>query len=108
MYAELARRGAALFFNDRKMHDIVAAALAEGWQPNQAYTEDLQGLLRELVQEGRDAGEFERKTPLDETCRAIMLTMEIMKNPAILEMHLDTLEEDAAVLAALVLRSLAP
>jgi hypothetical protein len=68
----------------------------------------LQGLLRELVQEGRDAGEFERKTPLDETCRAIMLTMEIMKNPAILEMHLDTLEEDAAVLAALVLRSLAP
>jgi AcrR family transcriptional regulator len=108
MYVELARRGSELFFNDRKMHDIVAAALSEEWQPCQAYAEDLHGLLRELVQEGRDAGEFERKTPLDETCRAIMLTMETMKNPRILEMHLDTLEDDAALLAALVLRSLSP
>jgi hypothetical protein len=28
-------------------------------------------MLIEIVKEGRENGEFERKTPLDETCRSI-------------------------------------
>jgi hypothetical protein len=65
-------------------------------------------VVRRLVQDGRDAGEFERKTPMDETCRAIILAMEPVLNPASLEHRFDTLEADAALLAGLVLRSLAP
>ena len=105
---ELARRGSKLFFADRKMHDIVAAALAEKWQSVASHDAALLAVLRRTVQDGRDAGEFERKTPLEETCRAILLILEPIKNPTLLAQRLDTLEADAAAIAALVLRSLSP
>ncbi len=106
VFLEVARRGAQLFFHDRKMHDIVAAALGEKWQSCDIHSHALLTIVRRIVQDGRDAGEFERKTPMDETCRAIMLAMEPIKNPILLELRFDTLDEDAALLAGLVLRSL--
>jgi AcrR family transcriptional regulator len=108
IFIMLAQRGAQQFFNERKMHDIVAAALEEHWQTVDAHHEALVSIVRRLVQEGRQAGEFERKTPIEETCRAILLAMEPVKHPVLLEQRLDTLEADAAALANLVLRSLAP
>ena len=104
---ELARRGSELFFKDRKMHDIVAAGLTEKWHCNASHDVALLAVLRSIVQEGRDTGEFERKTPLEEACRAILLTLEPIKNPTLLAQRLDTLDADAAAIAALVLRSLA-
>ena len=41
----------------------------------QLYVERLQGLLEEILKEGRESGEFERKTPLDETRRAIFYAL---------------------------------
>ena len=108
VFLELARRGAALFFQDRKMHDIVAAALTEKWQSCETHDATLLAVIRRIVQDGREAGEFERKTPVDEASRAILLTLEPIKNPLLLEQRLDTLDADAAAIANLVLRSLAP
>ena len=90
------------------MHDIVVAALAEKWQCGATHDAALLAVLRSIVQDGRDAGEFERKTPLEETCRAILLILEPIKNPTLLAQRLDTLDADAAAVAALVLRSLSP
>ena len=108
IFLELARRGENLFFQNRKMHDIVATALAEQWSSCDLHDEALLDVIRKVLNEGRKAGEFERKTPLEEASRAILLAMEPIKNPVLLEQRLDTLEADAAVLANLVLRSLAP
>ncbi len=108
VFLELTRRGAKLFLNERKMHDIVAAALTENWQPCTNHDAGLLEIVRRLVQDGRDSGEFERKTPMDETCRAIMLAMDPVRNAILLEQRFDTLEEDASLLAGLVLRSLSP
>jgi AcrR family transcriptional regulator len=108
VFLELARRGGALFFQDRKMHDIVAAALTEKWQSCETHDATLLAVIRRIVQDGREAGEFERKTPVDEASRAILLTLEPIKNPLLLEQRLDTLDADAAAIANLVLRSLAP
>jgi len=108
VFLELARRGAKLFFQNRKMHDIVAAALAENWHSCEEHDMTILSVIRRIVQEGRESGEFERKTPLDETSRAILLAMETIKNPSLLELRLDSLEADAAVMANLVLRSLSP
>jgi len=107
IFVEMSRRAADLFFHDRKMHDIVAAALSERWKSVLDYDISLRIIVRRVVQEGRDAGEFERKTSMDETCRAIMLAMDPIRNPILLEQRLDTLEEDAVIIANLVLRSLA-
>ena len=108
VFMELARQGAALYLETPKMHDIVAAALVEKWHPCASHEVALMSIVRQIVQDGREAGEFERKAPLDETCRAIFLALEPINNPALLVQRLEKIEEDAATVASLVLRSLAP
>ncbi len=56
--------------------------------------------------DGREAGEFERETPLEETCRAIFQALLPFIHPVLLEENLDDIEENARAVAALVLRSL--
>ena len=108
VFIELARQGAALCSANPKMHDIVAAGLMEKWQSCKSHEVTLMSIVRRIVQDGREAGEFERKTPLDETSRAILLALEPIYNPILLAQRLEVIEDDAATLASLVLRSLAP
>ncbi len=58
--------------------------------------------------EGRQAGEFERKTPLDEATLAIYLVMCPYINPIQLQYNLETAPTAAILLPSLILRSLAP
>jgi AcrR family transcriptional regulator len=108
MFRSLAQRGADLFFHDRKMHNLVAASTEERWNSATEHDAALAEIVRSMIVQGREAGEFERKTPLNETCRAIMLAMQPLRHPVLLEQILDTLDEDATLMANLVLRSLAP
>ena len=98
----------SLFFNDRKLYDIAAYAAGEGWPSARAYAQRIRQILTEIVREGRETGEFERKTPLDETVHAIYLVMLPYANPLLLQHNLDLAEEAPAQLSNLVLRSLAP
>jgi len=106
MYQSVTRQSAELYFNERKLHEIVITACSEKWRPVKEREETMLELIRELVTEGREKGEFERKTPLEETCRAILQTMEPFWHPRLLEEHLDDLDERATAMANLVLRSL--
>jgi AcrR family transcriptional regulator len=108
MYRSLAANGARLFFEDRKMHDIVTVSFEEHWHNLEAYNQGLIDIIRRVLLRGRETGEFERKTPLEEACRAIHHTMQSFFHPILLEQNLDHLEEDATAVANLVLRSLAP
>jgi len=65
-------------------------------------------ILLEIVREGRETGEFERKTPLDETVHAIFLVILPFANPLLLQHNLDLVEDAPTRLSSLVLRSLAP
>jgi AcrR family transcriptional regulator len=108
MFSTLTTTGASLFFNDRKLHDIAAHAAGEGWPSARAYAERIRQILTDVVREGRETGEFERKTPLDETVQAIYLVVHPYTNPLLLQHNLDFIEEAPAQLSSLVLRSLAP
>jgi len=108
MFKTLTSTGASLFFNDRKLHDIAAHSAAEGWPSARAYAGRIRQMLREVVREGRETGEFERKTPLDETVHAIYLVMLPYANPLLLQHNLDHVEDAPVQLSNLVLRSLAP
>ena len=108
MFKTLTVTGASLFFNDRKLHDIAAHSAGEGWPSARAYAERIRQILMEVVREGRETGEFERKTPLDETVRAIYLVVLPYANPLLLQHNLHLIEEAPAHLSNLVLRSLAP
>lgn len=97
-----------LFFQDRKLYEIAASAATERWQAVQAYEVRVQKILQDILQEGRQTGDFERKTPLDETVLSIYLVMRPYINPLLLQHSFDYSEEAPAHLASLVLRSLSP
>lgn len=108
MLRSLAYLGVDLFFEDRKLYDIAAVSYSERWLPSVRYSERLSALLRAILLEGRDAGEFERKTPLDEAIRAIMLAMQPFLDPRVLQFNLDLVPDGSNELVGLILRSLAP
>ena len=108
MFRVLVTTNVSLFFKERKLYDVAAYAAGEQWPSARAYCERIKQLLTEVVREGRESGEFERKTPLDETVDAIDLVMQPYVNPLLLQYNLDVAEQAPAQLSNLVLRSLAP
>ncbi len=108
MFKALTEASLRLFFQDRKLYEIAASAATERWQAVLAYEERIQKLLRDVLQEGRQTGDFERKTPLDETAMAIYLVMRPYLNPLLLQHSFDYTDDAPAHLSSLVLRSLSP
>src|SRR6186713_1824188 len=102
MFKFLVSTGVTLFFNDRRLYDVAAHAAAEGWQPALTYAQWIRQRLMEIVREGRETGEFERKTPLDETVHAIYLVVLPYANPLLLQHNLDVAEEAPVQLSNLV------
>ncbi|USX29532.1 TetR/AcrR family transcriptional regulator [Oxalobacteraceae bacterium OTU3CINTB1] len=97
-----------LFFEDRKLYDIAASAATEQWPAARAYEERIRMLLQDVLRQGRESEDFERKTPLDEAAAAIHLVMRPYLNPLLLQHSLDHTAEAPALLSSLVLRSLSP
>lgn len=108
MFKSITTLSVALFFDDRKIFEIAALSAAEQWGSTQTYFETLNSMLLEIVKNGRETGEFERKTPLDEVCRSIIYAMRPFIDPLHLERNLELLPEAQNEVASLILRSLAP
>ncbi|MET0238897.1 MAG: TetR/AcrR family transcriptional regulator [Sphingobium sp.] len=108
VFKTISENSAALFFDERKLYDIAAVSALERWGSSQAYVDHVSALLQTIILEGRESGEFERKTPLDETLRGIMHVLEPFMNPLMLQHKLDELPDAPNEVTNLVLRSLAP
>jgi AcrR family transcriptional regulator len=108
MFKALVAAGGELFFGDRKLYDIAATAASAPWPSAIAHQAYLEKLILQIIREGRESGEFERKTPLDEAGRAVYLVLRPYTNPLLLQYNLDEAEEATGQLSNLVLRSLAP
>ncbi|OLU13228.1 TetR family transcriptional regulator [Pseudomonas sp. PA1(2017)] len=108
LFRSISEAGSDLFFHDRKLYDIAAVASRDQWPSVKAHELRIRELIQQILLEGREAGEFERKTPLDETTNAIFLILRPYVNSAQLQYNLDDAAEAAAHLPALILRSLAP
>ena len=108
MFKEIVQASYRLFAQDHKLYEIAASAAAERWQATIIYEKNVKALLQDILYAGRQAGDFERKTPLDEMTMAIYLVMRPYLNPLILQHSFDCIEEAPTQLSNLVLRSLAP
>lgn len=108
LFSGLVKSSIELFFQDRKLYEIAAFAASEKWPPTIVYEGEIKKILLQLIREGRETGEFERKTPLDETVDSICLVMRPFTNPLLLQHNLDLAEEAPVLLSSFVLRSLAP
>jgi AcrR family transcriptional regulator len=108
MFKSITEASLRLFSRDRKLYEIAASAATEQWQAVLAYEEQVKGLLADILREGRQSGDFERKTPLDETTIAVYLVMRPFMNPLLLQYSFDHIAEAPMHLSNLVLRSLSP
>lgn len=108
MFKAIVESSLRLFFQDRKLYEIAASAATERWQATLAYEERIKMLLQGILQEGRQSGDFERKTPLDETTAAIYLVIRPYLNPLLLQYSFDYTDQAPGQLSSLVLRSLSP
>ncbi|MBU3054668.1 TetR/AcrR family transcriptional regulator [Pseudomonas indica] len=108
MFKALVESSLRLFFQDRKLYEIAASAATERWQAARDYEGRIQQLIQDILQQGRQSGDFERKTPLDEAAMAIHLVMRPYLNPLLLQHGLDHTDEAPVLLSSLILRSLSP
>jgi len=108
MFRAITEASLRLFSLDRKLYEIAASAATEQWQVVRAYDEQVRGLIADILREGRQSGDFERKTPLDETVLAVYLVMRPFINPLLLQYSFDYASEAPTHLSSLVLRSLSP
>jgi AcrR family transcriptional regulator len=108
LFSAITEAGSDLFFHDRKLYDIAAVASRDKWPSAEAYKDRVRQLIEQIIVEGRQAGEFERKTPLDETTQAIYLVMLPYLSPIQLQYNLETAPAAATLLSSLILRSLSP
>lgn len=107
IFKSLMNKSLALFFEDRKLHDIAATAAAQHWRSATNHRAALYQIIQRVVIDGRELGEFERKTPLDEVCMAITSVMTPFSHPLMLEQKTpEQLEERVVAITSLVLRSL--
>jgi AcrR family transcriptional regulator len=108
MFRAITEASLRLFSGDRKLYEIAASAATEQWQAVRAYDEQERGLIADILREGRQSGDFERKTPLDETALAVYLVLRPFMNPLLLQYSFDYTSDAPTHLSSLVLRSLSP
>lgn len=108
LFRALTEAGSDLFFHDRKLYDIAAVAARDRWPSAAAHEARLKLIIQHIILEGRQSGEFERKTPLDESADAIFLVMQPYISPVQLQYNLESAPAAAVLLSSLILRSLSP
>ncbi|GAB7529516.1 TetR/AcrR family transcriptional regulator [Pseudomonas sp. 3A(2025)] len=108
LFKSIVESSVRLFSQDRKLYEIATSAATEGWPAALAYEGRIRELLKDILLEGRQSADFERKTPLDETVKAIYLVIRPYVNPLLLQHGFDYVDEAPGQLSSLVLRSLSP
>jgi len=90
----------------RKLYDMVSASFEEGWESVARFKEGIVQLVRKIIIQGRESGDFERKTPLGETSKAIARMTELFYHPTLLEQAGKKEEDEALAVANVAIRSL--
>jgi AcrR family transcriptional regulator len=103
-----------VFFAERRLHDMVTAAMDEHWGVVQQHLGRVHGAIRHVLADGMASGEFARLDP-DATAHTVMHAMVAWNHPALVETCVarkgQTAEELRAQVQAMVsflLRALRP
>jgi AcrR family transcriptional regulator len=107
VYHTLLGESLRMFFDNRKLHDMVLNALENDWCAVARHKETIGEVVRFLIKEGRASGEFERTSHEERTVGAVWSTMTAFANPHVLQQTIDTdLKLQADAVADVVLRGL--
>jgi AcrR family transcriptional regulator len=108
LFKSIVEASLRLFSQDRNLYEIAVSAASEKWDVTKAYEIRINNVLQNIIKEGRQLGDFERKTPLDEAVKAIYLVIRPYLNPLLLQHSIEFNTDAPVLLSNLVLRSLSP
>jgi AcrR family transcriptional regulator len=107
VYHTLLEESVSRFFNDRKLHEMVVAAIENDWCAVARHKEAIRAVVQHLIAEGRASGEFETRSDEGPTVGAVFSTMIPFAHPLILQQSIDLdLKGQANSVADLVLKGL--
>ncbi len=95
-----------LLSEQKKIYELVSASFEENWESVGRFKEGIFQMTRKVIIQGRESGEFERKTPLEETSRAIARMTELFYNPSFVKQADKSREDEALAVANVAIRSL--
>lgn len=95
-----------LLSEQRKIHEMVSASFEENWESIGRFREGIYQMIRKIIVQGRESGDFERKTPLEETARAIARMTELFYHPTLVDQAGKSQQEEALAVANVAIRSL--
>ncbi|MFJ2356823.1 TetR/AcrR family transcriptional regulator [Pseudomonas fluorescens] len=99
----------ALFMNESKLFELVRVSEEESWCTAAGHQEALNEIIRSIIDQGRNDGEFERKTPLDEVVLGIQEALIPYTRPSAMDRRqMSELEAGMLATTGMILRSLAP
>jgi len=98
-----------LFFHEKRMHDMVSAAMQEHWAIIDAFVHDIDTAIRHVLMDGQAQGVFDRTLDANAIAHLIHATTVHFCHPTMIEQCLDEdLPGLAAAMAEFVLRALRP
>ncbi len=98
-----------MFFDEKRMHDMVNAAMHEHWTVIDAYIHDIDTAIRHVVMDGQAAGTFDRALDAHEIAHLIHASTVHFCHPTLIEQCVnEDLPALAVGMAGLVLRALRP
>lgn len=109
MFRVLQEQTVALFFHERRMHEMVAVALEENWPVCERYVQSMQEAFARLVRDGQAEGAFGGMDP-EQAGQLVHGTCVLFSHPMLVQQCQDTkdLPAVAAAMAEFCLRALRP
>ncbi len=109
LFATLQQQTITLFFDEKRMHDMVVAAMEENWPVIEAHVRAIETAIRHVVMDGQADGSFARLDP-DATAGLIHCTMAGFCHPTLVQQKFQDhdLPSMADAMAGFVLRALRP
>jgi len=109
LFRLLQEQTVALFFHERRMHDMVAVALAEHWPAVQRYIEAIESAFLHIVDDGFADGAFGGMAP-EHAAKMVHATCVLFTHPTLVQQCQDTKDLPALAqgMAEFCLRALRP
>lgn len=96
LFKLLQQQTIALFFNEKKMHDMVEVALRENWDVIEPHVRSVDTAFRHVIMDGQTEGVFARCDP-DQAARLVHATTVLFTHPTLIQQKCS--EEDLPALA---------